>query len=180
VDFYTKKIGMMKPTALDFHDKGQAIRTYILIAIACVNALIFFANLKLLHFHIYLIKNNTTTYEYLVRKREKKRRSSVVKRKSSAMKIRVVPQENPNDQVIVSDGRNLLKESNQEGDQSPGKKKFNLSTKSSLHLKKITSRKTLSVSPSKVRMELEKSVEASPKNDIGVLIKISTVTFIDP
>jgi len=87
IDYYGNGIGSIKdPQVFKNHHRREEVKAIILIVFIGINSIFCVLNFKLLSFHIFLIKNKLTTYEYIMMMREKVKERLLNKKSTSKIK----------------------------------------------------------------------------------------------
>jgi len=91
IDYYTEQIGIIENLSSLKHRKNSQWMPIVMAVFILISAVFCFLDIKLVFFHLYLMRNKMTTYEYIVRERElkqKKEMSELGKRAKKSKKER--------------------------------------------------------------------------------------------
>jgi len=77
VDYYSRGIGIIENLSSLKHSQTSKWMPVVMAIFTFVAAVFCFLDLKLVHFHLYLIRNKMTTYDYILRERELKEEKEI-------------------------------------------------------------------------------------------------------
>ena len=93
IDYYTARIGIVRGAHMLKYSRHNGWKGIIIIIYTTIVAVFSLLDFKLLSFHIYLIRNNMRTYDYIIQLRESKGKTKVSK--SRIEKAKITPIESP-------------------------------------------------------------------------------------
>lgn len=95
IDFYTGKIHVIDDRSELQADVNAQWRPIVMAVFSGVLGIFCFLDLRLIFFHIFLIRNNLTTYQYIMREREKKTLKESNKSRTKNKKVTPAPSAAP-------------------------------------------------------------------------------------
>jgi hypothetical protein len=93
VDFYLRGIGVIREEYYNQLNTGksEAAKNIVVIIFSSANFLLFLLDCRLVTFHLYLIKSNITTYDYILKLKDRPLIDGVKKSHSKKKKTKVAP-----------------------------------------------------------------------------------------
>ena len=92
LDYFSKDLKLLTNNHSLHNDTSQKWKIYIIIIYEITMTICLIMDLKLVFFHIYLIRNKTTTYDYIIQTRVKNEKTETKKNfKGKKPKTKIMP-----------------------------------------------------------------------------------------
>lgn len=93
IDYYSGRIGIVRDSRMFRYHKNEEWKGFIIAVFTGIVFIFCVLDFKLLYFHIYLIRNNLRTYDYIVKLRERQGKQKVSR--SKVEKTKITPIQSP-------------------------------------------------------------------------------------